>query len=182
MKETEIHPAVASAQPYQLAEREEDTGLLFESEEARDRLRKVLSRYPVKRAALGPLLNYAREKRGWVSVEAMEEIAEQLELTPAYVRSVATFYTMYNLHPLGRHLIQVCTCIACHLNRADDVFERFLDETGTRPGEISEDGRFTVMEVECLGACGFATAVQINDEYFEGVTPEKVVEILEGLD
>jgi NADH-quinone oxidoreductase E subunit len=182
MKEKDIHPAVASAQPYQLAERDEDSGPLFESEEGRERLRKVLSRYPIKTAALGPLLNYARERHGWVSAGAMEEIAEHLDLTPAYVRSVATFYTMYNLHPTGRHLIQVCTCIACHLNRADDVFERFLEETGTRPGEISEDGRFTVMEVECLGACGFATAVQINDEYFEDVTPEKVGEILEGLD
>ncbi|MFQ5677921.1 MAG: NADH-quinone oxidoreductase subunit NuoE [Gemmatimonadota bacterium] len=176
-----IHPAVASAQPYMLERREESDGPLFGSEEGRERLEKVLSRYPEKRGALLPLLNYAQERRGWVSPEAMQEIAGVLELTPAYVHSVATFYTMYNKRPVGRHLIQVCTNISCLLNRAEEVLERFLEVTGTRSGEISKDGRYTVMEVECLGACGFATAVQVNDEYYEGVTPEKVAGIVEGL-
>ena len=112
----------------------------------------------------------------------MAEIAGELDLTPAYVRSVATFYTMYNKHPVGRHLIQVCTCISCHLDEAEAVFERFLAETDTRSGEISEDGKYTVIEAECLGACGFATAVQVNDRYFENVTPEKVPAILDELD
>ncbi|MFQ5888757.1 MAG: NADH-quinone oxidoreductase subunit NuoE [Gemmatimonadota bacterium] len=175
-----IHPAVVGAQPFMLAERR-PVEALFADDEGRDRLAKALSRYPEKRAALLPLLNYAQERNGWVSPEAMVEIADALDLTPAHVHSVATFYTMYNRHPLGKHVIQVCTNISCHLNRADDVLRSFLEETGTRPGEVSEDGRFTVLEVECLGACGFATVVQINDEYYENVTPESVREILDGL-
>ncbi len=177
----EIHPAVVGAQPFQVAELR-PTERLFEDEEGRDRLEKALSRYPQKRAALLPMLAYAQERNGWVSADAMEQIAEALELTPAYVQSVVSFYTMYNEHPVGRHLIQVCTCISCHLNGADDVFEAFLANTGTRPGEISEDGKFTVIEAECLGACGFATAVQINDSYIEEVAAERVPTILDDLE
>jgi len=175
-----VHPAVASAQPFMLAEKR-PVVRLFADDEGRGRLEKVLSRYPEKRAALLPLLGYAQERNGWVSPEAMREVAAELELTPAYVYSVATFYTMYNKRPVGTHLIQVCTNIACHLNRAGEVFRRFLEECGTGPGEVSEDGRFTVMEAECLGACGFATAVQINDEYFENVTPDSVPAIVARL-
>jgi NADH-quinone oxidoreductase E subunit len=176
-----LNPAAASAQPFQVTDLR-PTERLFDDAEGRDRLDKAVSRYPEKRAALLPMLGYAQERNGWVSDENMAEIAGELDLTPAYVRSVATFYTMYNKHPVGRHLIQVCTCISCHLDEAEEVFERFLSETGTRAGEISEDGKYTVIEAECLGACGFATAVQINDRYFENVTPEKVSAILDELD
>jgi NADH-quinone oxidoreductase E subunit len=176
-----IHPAVVSAQPFQVAELR-PVERLFEDEEGKDRLEKAISRYPEKRAALLPMLAYAQERNGWISPDSMIQVAEALDLTPAYVRSVATFYTMYNKHPTGRHMIQVCTCVACHLCGGDDVFEAFLKATGTRPGETSEDGRFMVMEAECLGACGFATAVQVNDEYFENVTPESVADVLSRLD
>jgi NADH-quinone oxidoreductase E subunit len=176
-----MHPAAASAQAFQVADLR-PTERLFEDEEGRDRLEKAVSRYPDRRAALLPMLGYAQERNGWVSEENMAEIAEALDLTPAYVRSVATFYTMYNKHPVGRHLIQVCTCISCHLHEADEVFERFLTETRTRAGEVSEDGRYTVIEAECLGACGFATAVQVNDRYFENVTSDQVPAILDELD
>jgi NADH-quinone oxidoreductase E subunit len=176
-----LHPAAASSQPFQVTDLR-PTERLFDDPEGRDRLDKALSRYPEKRAALLPMLGYAQERNGWVSDENMTEIAGELDLTPAYVRSVATFYTMYNKHPVGRHLIQVCTCISCHLNEGQEVFEQFLSETGTRAGEVSEDGRYTVIEAECLGACGFATAVQINDRYFESVTPGKVSAILDELD
>ncbi len=176
-----MHPSAASSQPFQVANIR-PTEKLFDDAEGRDRLDKAVSRYPDRRAALLPMLGYAQERNGWVSDESMEEIAIALDLTPAYVRSVATFYTMYNKRPVGRHLIQVCTCISCHLLEADEVFERFLAETGTRAGEISRDGKFTVIEAECLGACGFATAVQVNDRYFENVTPDQVPAILEELD
>ena len=176
-----IHPAAASSQAFQIAEIR-PIERLFEDDEGRDRLEKALSRYPEKRAALLPMLGYAQERNGWVSDESMEQIAGALDLTPAYVRSVATFYTMYNKHPVGKHLIQVCTCISCHLHEADEVFERFLAKTGTRAGEVSEDGKYTVIEAECLGACGFATAVQVNDRYFENVTPGQVPAILDELD
>lgn len=176
-----LHPAVAGAQPFQLADRDPDAPL-FDTESGRERLEAIRSRYPTKRAALLPLLAYAQELHGWISPADMEAIAEQLGLTPAYVWSVASFYTMYNKHPTGRYLVQVCTNISCHLNQADRVLERFLEETGTSEGEVSDDGRFTVLEAECLGACGFATVVQINDEYHENVTPEKVPDILASLD
>ncbi|MDT8435340.1 MAG: NAD(P)H-dependent oxidoreductase subunit E [Gemmatimonadota bacterium] len=176
-----IHPAVVPAQPFQLAERR-PVERLFADEEGRERLASAVSRYPEKKAALLPMLAYAQERNGVVSDAAMEEIAEALELTPAYVRSVATFYTMYAKRPVGRHWIQVCTCISCHLHGADEVFEAFLERTGTRAGEVSEDGKWTVIEAECLGACGFATVVQANDRYFENVTPETVPEVLAELD
>jgi NADH-quinone oxidoreductase E subunit len=158
------------------------TEKLFDDDEGKDRLSKALSRYPERRAALLPMLGYAQERNGWVSPHAMKEIADALDLTPAYVQSVATFYTMYNKRPVGKHLIQVCTCISCFLNEGEEVFERFLEKTGTRPGEISEDGEYTVIEAECLGACGFATAVQVNDRYFEDVKPGDVPAVLEQLD
>jgi NADH-quinone oxidoreductase E subunit len=175
-----LHPSVAGAQPFQLADRDPDAPL-FETEEDLDRVEAILSRYPTKRAALLPLLSFAHELHGWISTDDMEKIAGVLELTPAYVWSVASFYTMYNKRPCGRHLIQVCTNISCFLNGATDVLESFLEHTGTREGETTEDGLFTVIEAECLGACGFATAVQINDEYQENVTPGKVPQILAEL-
>jgi NADH-quinone oxidoreductase E subunit len=154
---------------------------LFASEEGRDRLEKALGRYPSARAALLPMLNYAQERNGWVSGRAMKEIAEALDVTPAYVHSVATFYTMYNRRPVGRFLIQVCTNISCHLCGGEEVLEAFLEETGVRLGETSGDRLFTVMEVECLGACGFATVVQVNERYLEDVSPEDVPGIVEQL-
>jgi len=176
-----IHPATVGAQPFQVAERTDITGPLFETAEGRERVEMALSRYPDKQAALLPLLHFVQEKKGWISPSDMEEVAAALDLTPAYVHSIATFYTMYNKHPVGRYLVQVCTCISCHLNEGEAVLERFLEEVGTRQGENSEDGIFTVIEAECLGACGFATAVQINDEYFEDVSPEKVAGIVAEL-
>jgi NADH dehydrogenase (ubiquinone) flavoprotein 2 len=147
----------------------------------RERFEKILGRYPDKRAALLPVLNLAQEVRGHVSPETMDEVAGLLDLPDAYVRGVTTFYTMYNRRPVGRHLIQVCTNISCNLCGADEVMAAFLRYTATEPGETSEDGLFTVMEVECLAGCGFPTCVQINSRYFENVTPDAVPAILERL-
>lgn len=176
-----LHPAVVGAQPFQLTARKTFDGPIFETEEGRRRLEMALSRYPTKQAALLPMLGYVQAEKGWIEPDDMVQVAEALDLTPAYVHSIATFYTMYNKHPVGRHLVQVCTNISCHLNRAEEVLHRFLAETGTREGEISEDGEFTVIEAECLGACGFATVVQVNDRYLEDVTPACVAEIVARL-
>lgn len=173
------HPAVAATHPYMLEER--DPGApLFEGP-YRERFEKILSRYPEKQAALLPTLNLAQELRGHLSPETLDEVAKLLDLSPAHVRGVATFYTMYNRRPVGRYLIQVCTNISCNLCGADEVLAAFLEHTGTELGETSEDGRFTVVEVECLAACGFPTCVQINSKYYENVTPADVPAILEGL-
>ena len=149
---------------------------------ARAELDALLTRYPTKMAALLPALWIVQRERGWVSDEAMAEVAALLELTPAYVKGVVTFYTMYHQHPVGRHFIQVCTTTPCNVCGAEDVTEALLKHTGCQElGQMSPDGRFTVIEVECLGACGFATPIMINEDFIESVTPEKVPELLAGL-
>ncbi len=149
------------------------------TDERRARLDEILARYPTKRAALLPALWLVQETHGWISDEAMIEVAETLSLTAAYVKGVVTFYTMYHQHPVGRHFIQVCTTSPCHLCGAESVVEALLAHTGCGDlGATSPDGRFTVVEVECLGACGFVTPVLIDDDFVEGVTPERVPELL----
>jgi NADH:ubiquinone oxidoreductase subunit E len=164
---------------YQNAERNPDAKL-FEGP-YRERMQKIIARYPDKQGALLPLLNLAQEIQGYVSPEAMEIVGGELGISPAYVRGVATFYTMYNRRPVGTWFIQVCTNVACNICGADDVMRAFCEATGTEPGQVSADGMFTVMEAECLGACGFPTAVQINERYFENVEPGDVPAILQRL-
>ena len=171
------HASGAGTLPYMLAEKEPEAPL-FEGE-YEERFEKILTRYPTKQAALLPALSLAQELRGHLSPETMDWVAELLELSPAYVRGVATFYTMYNKRPVGRHLVQVCTNISCNLAGADEVVEAFLRYTDTELGETSEDGNFTVIEAECLAACGFPTCVQINSRYYENVTPGDVPDLCE---
>ncbi len=145
----------------------------------RSRLDELLSRYPTRMAALLPALWMVQEDRGWVSQGAMAEVAELLGLTPAYVKGVVTFYTMYHQHPVGKYFIQVCTTSPCGACGAEDVVAAILRQSGcSQLGSTSPDGRFTVIEVECLGACGFATPIMINDEFVESVTPERVSSLL----
>ena len=149
--------------------------------EVSKRLAEVLTRYPTKRAGLLPALWMVQEARGWISDEAMTEVAEVLELTPAYVKGVVTFYTMYHQHPVGKHFIQVCTTTPCNLCGAEGVVKALLKHTGCEElGATSPDGRFTVVEVECLGACGFATPVLIGGDFIESVKAETVPELLRG--
>ena len=173
------HASGSATMPYMLAEKNPDA-VLFEGE-YKERFEKILTRYPDKQAALLPALSLAQELRGYVSPASMDRVAELLGLSPAYVRSVTTFYTMYNKRPVGRHLVQVCTNISCNLCGADDVLAAFLRYTDTELGETSEDGNFTVIEAECLAGCGFPTCVQINSRYFENVSPTEVPKIIEHL-
>ncbi|MGH2600948.1 MAG: NAD(P)H-dependent oxidoreductase subunit E [Dehalococcoidia bacterium] len=145
----------------------------------RARLDEVLARYPTKQAALLPALWLVQEARGWISDRSMAEVAKVLGLTPAYVKGVVTFYTMYHQHPVGTHFVQVCTTSPCNVCGAEDVVRAFLDHTGARDlGATSPDGKWTVIEVECLGACGFATPVLIDHDFIESVTPEQVPELV----
>jgi NADH-quinone oxidoreductase E subunit len=149
----------------------------------RAELDELLTRYPSKMAALLPALWIVQDERGWVSEESMAEVAKALDLTPAYVKGVVTFYTMYHQHPVGTHFVQVCTTTPCNVCGAEDVVNAFLRET--KCGELgvtSADGRFTVIEVECLGACGFATPVMVNETMIECVSVDSVKDLLEGLD
>jgi NADH-quinone oxidoreductase E subunit len=173
------HASVAGTLPYQIAERHPDAPIFVGDYE--ERLKKVLTRYPDSQAALLPALHIAQEIRGFLSPETLDEVAKRLDLPPAYVRGVATFYTMYNLRPVGKYLIQVCTNISCNLCGGEEVMHAFLEHTGTESGEISADGLYTVIEVECLGACGFPTVVQINEKFYENVKPADVPAILAEL-
>jgi NADH-quinone oxidoreductase E subunit len=147
--------------------------------ETKARLEALGTKYPTRQALLLPALWMIQEARGWVSPEAIVEVAAELGVTPAYVRGVVSFYTMYHTHPVGRHFIQVCTTSPCNICGAEGVVEAFLQHSGCGElGATSPDGRFTVIEVECLGACAFATPVLINDDFLESVTPETVPAIL----
>jgi NADH dehydrogenase (ubiquinone) flavoprotein 2 len=148
---------------------------------ALEKLEAIYPKFPTRQGCLLPALWIIQEERGWISPGAMAEAAQVLGLTPAYVRGVVTFYTMYHTHPVGRHFIQVCTTSPCHLCGSDDVVKALLKETGCGElGATSRDGRFTVIEVECLGACGFATPIMIGDDFIESVIPERVPGILAG--
>ena len=145
-----------------------------------EELQVILARYPTKQAALLPALWVVQRERGWISDRNMTEVAEALGVTPAYVKGVVTFYTMYHTHPVGRHFIQVCTTSPCNICGAESVAKALLQATGCGElGATSPDGRFTVIEVECLGACGFATPILIDDDFIESVTPDKVPGILQ---
>ena len=142
---------------------------------AEARFQKLLTRYPTKQAALLPTLWIAQGEWGWISREAVDYVASRLELSPAFVWGVVTFYTMYNRAPVGKHLIQVCTSISCHLNGAEEVFHECRKKLGgLKPGETSADGKFTVVEVECLAQCDKAPAVMVNGDDYEKVTLDRL--------
>jgi NADH-quinone oxidoreductase E subunit len=145
-------------------------------------LDELLTRYPNKMAALLPALWIVQEERGWVSGDGMAEVAELLDLTPAYVKGVVTFYTMYHQHPVAKHFIQVCTTSPCNVCGAEDVVKALLKHTGCGDlGVTSPDGKYAVIEVECLGACGFNTPLMVNEKFIESVTPETVPDLLASL-
>jgi len=149
----------------------------------RKELDEIMTRYPTKMAALLPALWMVQHERGWVSEDAMAEVADVLELTPAYVKGVVTFYTMYHQHPVGRYFIQVCTTSPCNVCGAEAVVDALLRHTGCPElGQTSPDGNYTVIEVECLGACGFATPIMVNEDFIESVTPDNVPDVLARLE
>ena len=145
-------------------------------------IQKVRRQYPQTRSAVLPALRLAQEQYGWLPREAFEEVAEALELTPAYCMSVASFYDMFHLEPVGRHLIEVCTNISCALVGAQQTLEAFERELGVRPGETTGDGGVTLRTVECAGGCGWGPVVAVDHRYRHNVKPEDVTEIVEGLD
>ena len=147
-----------------------------------DEIRKVAKQYPQSRSAILPALRLAQERHGgWLPPEAFEEVGEALGLTPAYCESVASFYDMFHLRPVGRHLVEVCTNICCALRGAQPVLEAFERELGVRPGETTEDDEFTLRAVECLGGCGWPTIVAIDDYHRRSVQAGDVPAIVEEL-
>jgi NADH-quinone oxidoreductase subunit E len=147
-----------------------------------DEIRAVARQYPDTRSAIMPALRIAQERHGgWLPPEAFEEVGEALGLTPAYCQSVASFYDMFHLAPVGRHLVEVCTNVSCALVGAQQVLEEFERELGVRPGETTEDGEVTLRTVECAGGCGWGTVVSVDHRFREPVRPGDVAAIVEEL-
>jgi NADH-quinone oxidoreductase subunit E len=149
--------------------------------EARERIDRILARYPTKQAALLPVLWVAQETWGWVSRETAEEVARLLELSPAHVSGVLTFYTMYNLRPVGRHLLQFCTSISCHIAGAGQLLDHCRSRLGIDLGQTTADGRFTMVEVECIAGCDRAPSMMIDDTYHEPMDAARLDALLSGL-
>ena len=137
--------------------------------------------YPESRSAVMPALRAAQERYGWLPPEALREVADALDLTPAYCKGVATFYDMYHLRPIGRHTVEVCTNLACALVGAQRVVEALEHELDIAPGETTEDGSVTFRTIECAGGCGYAPVVVVDGGYREPVAPEDVPALVEEL-
>jgi NADH-quinone oxidoreductase E subunit len=151
------------------------------SPSAQAEFEKIVGRYPVRRAAIMPTLWLAQREFGHLSLEVMEYAAELLELTPAFVASVASFYTMFYKKPMGRNHVQVCTNLSCSLVGADRILACLKKRLGIDIGQTTADGKFSLDQVECLASCGTAPMMQINDDYWENLTPELTLEIVDRL-
>ena len=144
-------------------------------------IQKLRRLYPDERSATIPALRLAQEKYGWLSPDAFREVADALDTTPAYCMSVASFYDMFHLQPVGKHVVEVCTNVSCALNGAQQVLEGLERELGVKAGETSDDGEVTLRTVECAGGCGYAVVVVVDHRYREHVSPADVPAIVEEL-
>lgn len=144
-------------------------------------IQEIAKQYPESRSAIMPALHLAQKQYGWLPREAFEQVGEALDLTPAYCMSVASFYDMYHLEPVGKHTIEVCTNISCALVGAQATLEAFERELGIHPGETTADGEITLRTVECYGGCGWGPVVAVDQRYHEPVKPEDVSRLLQGL-
>ncbi|MBY0469905.1 NADH-quinone oxidoreductase subunit NuoE [bacterium] len=142
---------------------------------------KLEPRYPSKVALLLPALHEAQKETGWLPPEIMEEIGTYIGIHPAQVREVASFYTMYNLKPVGKYHLKICTNVACCLRGSEELVDHCKKKFGIELGETTPDKKFTLMEEECLGACGTAPAMMLNDDYHENLTVQGLDKILDGL-
>lgn len=149
--------------------------------EAMERIQKILERYPTRQAALLPVLWVAQETWGWISKESAEEVARILELPASHVDGVLTFYTMYNLQPVGKNLLQVCTSISCHLAGAEALVAHCGKRLGIGLEETTKDGKFTLVEVECIAGCDRAPSLMVNDTYYEPMDEKKLDQLLDRL-
>src|SRR5215471_1244315 len=152
------------------------------SQEKLQQVNELISHYPQgkQKSALLPLLHIAQEEFGnWLDVPVMDYVAELLQIQPIEVYEVATFYSMYNLQPVGKYMFEVCQTGPCMLNGSDDIIKYIGDKLGIKPGQTTADGMFTLKTVECLGACGYAPMMQLGKFYKEHLTKEKVDQIIE---
>lgn len=158
------------------------TGKLFEFDEQRDaEFERLVKRYPTRESMILPSLWLTQEQEGWISQEAIAYIADRIGTFASKVYEAATFYTMYNLHPMGRNHICICRTLSCWLRGKQEIVDYLHEEVGIRPGEVSEDGKFSLEEVECLGHCGSAPVVQVNGEFHENMDVDTLKTLLATL-
>jgi len=167
-------PPLVVAPPEEVQEVVFDAAMDGESE-------RILACYPSKGPALLPVLWLCQERWGWISPGIMTAVADRLELAPAFIEGVITFYTMYQRTPPGRYLLQVCTTLSCQLCGTSWLVDHLKEKLGIGFGETTTDGNFTLIDVQCLGACGEAPVIQINNDYYTDLTVEKLDGILDAL-
>lgn len=159
------------------------TGKPFTFDAERDaEFERLVERYPTRESMIMPALWLTQEQEGWISAEAIAYIADRIGTYAAKVFELATFYTMYHLKPVGRHHICVCRTLSCYLRSKQEMIEFLADEIGIKPGQMSDDGKFSLEEVECLGHCGTAPVVQVNGEFHEEMDVEKLKALLATLE
>jgi NADH-quinone oxidoreductase subunit E len=151
------------------------------NDENRAEFDRLLTRYPDKEAVILPSLHLVQKQYGHVPDEGIVYVAQLLGLSPARIEGVATFYTMYNRKAVGKYHVQICRNIACSVMGSEHLIDHVARKLGVKPGQTTADGKFTLAKVECLGACGTAPVMMVNDDYHESLTPSKVDEILDSL-
>lgn len=152
------------------------------SEQAKQRMRDLASRYPIARSAVMPSLHIAQQEEGYITSEGLQAVAEAINLTVDDVESIATFYTMYYQRPQGKKIIHVCTSISCYLRNCDALVEHLEQRLGIKRGETTPDGMYSLKTAECIASCSSAPALQVNGEFFENVTLESADALIDELD
>lgn len=151
------------------------------SPERERQLQQTIERYPTKMAAVLPLLHLCQEQNGWIDDEIVAFVSQRLDVSPAHVKGVVTFYTLYNQQPVGKHQVWVCRTLPCALRGAHDVLHHCEKKLGIKCGETTADGKVTLRSAECLASCASAPMIQVDKDYFEDLTPDKLDAILDKL-
>lgn len=151
------------------------------SEENSRKIEEAVKKYPHKNAAVMPVLYIAQEQDGWISQDVIKEVATVLEMTAEEVLGIVTFYSMYHTKPAGKYHLQVCTNVSCMLRGATDIYKHVKDKLKIENNGLTDDSIFSLEEVECMGSCGTAPIIAVNEDYFENLTVQKVDEILDSL-
>lgn len=156
---------------------------MFElSAEGTTKIKKELERYEAKESAIIPALYIAqKENKGWVSADVVRSLSRVMDIPESKINEVFKFYTMFNQNPVGKYHVQICGTLSCHVNGAHDLIQQVCRELKVGLDEVTKDGRYSISRVECLGSCGTAPMMQVNDKYFENLTPESTMNILRGL-
>ena len=151
------------------------------SEQGKKEFEKIISKAVTKQSALISTLHIAQREFGYITPEAMDYVAKLVDLSPARVQGAVTFYTMFYTKPVGKYVLQVCSTLSCALRSSESLFDHISKKLGISKGETTKDGRFTLVKVECLGSCGTSPVMQVNEDYHENLTLEKVDQLLESL-